>query len=99
MSARDIVVTQIGDHILHIPKGYVDLFLGYAGYVQIHALLPCLEPETTANTAEFHRVDPGKILTATLNAWASNYLDGKQLLEAHIGNSKFMRRQHRAQIK
>ena len=95
--AGAIIVRQIGSHVFHIPKGYISSFLGYAGYVQIHALLPCLDPETSENTEEFHRVDPGRILIATLNVWGSHYLEGEQLLKTHIENSQFVQGRHPAE--
>lgn len=86
-----MAVVEISGHTLRVPKGYVSSLMGYAGYLQIRALLPCLTPETTENAAEFHRNDPGRILVATLNAWDSHYLEGRQILNFHIADSQFVK--------
>lgn len=85
--AGRIVVRQIGDHTLYIPEGYISAFLGYSGYAQIHALLPCFLPETPENSAQFHTNTWGNILTATLSAWRPNELTGAQLLGVYVAQS------------
>ena len=87
--AGEVVVTQIGGHIFHIPQGYVSTFLGYAGYVQIQTLLPCLLPETPENTAEFHTNTWGKRVIATLSKWDYHNLTGAQWLGVLIQDSLF----------
>ena len=85
----EIVVKKLGDHVLYIPKGYLSSFLGYSGYVQIHALLPCLLPETSENTAAFHKTGMENILIANLSMWYYNNITGEQLLGVYIANSLY----------
>jgi hypothetical protein len=86
------IVTHLAGHTLTIPKGYVSSFMGYAGNVQIRALLPCLQPETAENTAEFHKTTYGRILTANLNPFSDNpYRVGQVLLDKKIELSAFAR--------
>lgn len=80
----EIVVKKLGDHVLYIPKGYVSSFLGYSGYVQIQALLPCFSPETDENTTEFHKASMENILIATLSMWNYRDLVGENLLGMYI---------------
>ena len=83
-----VVITKLAGHTLYIPKGYISSFVGYAGYVQIHALLPCLEPETNRNIREFNPLGYGRVLTANLDTWDSHYPEGKQILDSAIEDSK-----------
>lgn len=85
--AGEIVTKELDGRVFHIPKGYIDPFNGYAGYVSIHALLPDFGPETPANTKEFHTDTFGNIVSATLSHWTSDNLTGKKLLELYIDNS------------
>jgi hypothetical protein len=90
-NTAQVVVRTVGDRTLFIPHGYVSSFLGYAGYVQIHALLPCLQPETPENKAEFHKSATGGVLTATLSEWDNRYRVGQQWLDTHVKNSEFVK--------
>ena len=81
----EIIVKKLGDHVLYIPKGYLSSFLGYSGYVQIHALLPCLLPETDENAMKFQSMD--NILIATLSMWDYLNLTGEHLLGMYISES------------
>lgn len=83
-----MIITELAGHTLYIPKGYVSSFMGYAGHVQIHALLPCLEPETEENRQEFHPLGHGRVLIANLDAWDPHYLEGKRLLDAYVEESQ-----------
>ena len=63
------VTRTVGDVTLHIPQGYINTRDGYQGpmgYVNIHALLPCLVPEGSNNSSEFHQNTRGNVLTAIL---------------------------------
>ena len=84
-----IVIKKLGDHILYIPKGYLSSFLGYSGYVQIHALMPCLLPETSENAEEFHSDSMKNILIATLSMWDYHMLTYKNLLGLYISESLY----------
>jgi hypothetical protein len=88
-----VIVTQLGGHTLYIPKGYVSSFMGYAGNVQIQALLPCLLPETPENTAEFRVLHEKngfrRLLLATLSPLDEMpYQMGKAWLDIELKNSK-----------
>jgi hypothetical protein len=77
------VIVQVGDVTLHVPGNYIDRadgFQGKLGYLNIHALLPCLLPETSQNTAEFHKNTFGAMLTARISLWDVHDLTGAQLL-------------------
>ena len=93
-----VVVTKLAGHTLYIPKGYVSSFMGYAGYLEIHALLPCLLPETEANTNQFHQNTFGHVLRAVLNPFSdAPYRIGQNLLENHVKNSEYYLANHGAQ--
>jgi len=92
--ADAFTTTQIAGHTLYVPKSYESSFMGYAGNLQIRALLPCLDPETAENSAEFHRNDIGRIVVARLVAWEGHALEGQQLLDTHITNSQFVKERH-----
>ena len=83
----EIIVRKLGDHVLYIPKGYLSSFLGYSGYVQIHALLPCLLPETDENAMKFQSMD--NILIATLSMWDYLNLTGEHLLGLYMSQSLY----------
>ena len=90
----DTIVTHLGDHTLYIPKGYVSSIMGFAGTVEIHALLPCLLPETPESVAEFRAPLEGKgfgrILTADLTAYSDMpHRVGQALLDERIKLSAF----------
>jgi hypothetical protein len=66
----DVTVRKIGNYTLRIPPGYIHSMDGYQnsfGYIRIRALLPCLQPETTENTAEFHKNTLGHIIDVRLS--------------------------------
>ena len=83
----EIVVKKLGDHVLYIPKGYLSSFLGYSGYVQIHAFMPCLLPETDENAMKFQSMD--NILIATLSMWDYLNLTGEHLLGLYMSQSLY----------
>jgi hypothetical protein len=84
------IVTHLAGRTLTIPSGYVSSLMGYAGNVQIRALLPCLLPETSQNTAEFHKTTFGRVLTANLNPFSDNpYRVGQVQLDEIIKLSAF----------
>jgi hypothetical protein len=86
----DTIVTHLAGHTLAIPRGYVSSFIGYAGHVQIHALLPCLVPETAENASEFHKANYGRVLRANPNPFSdAPYRDGQALLDEKIRMSAF----------
>lgn len=88
----DVIITHLAGHTLYIPKGYVSSFIGYAGNVQIHTLLPCLVPETAENASDFHNTNYGRVLTANLNPFSdSPYRVGQVLLDEKIRMSAFAR--------
>lgn len=93
-----MVEVQIATHTLQIRAGYVSGFLGYTGYAQIHALLPCLLPEDKSNSPEFHKVGPGQVLIATLSQWKDSQIEGQALLDVYRGHTAFVRRSTSEQL-
>ena len=87
----DLVVTHLAGHTLYVPKGYINSLLGYADNIMIHALLPCLVPETDENAAEFRQASIGKRIEVRLTTWESHSLEGQQLLDTDIANSEFVK--------
>jgi hypothetical protein len=85
------VVKTLAGHTFFIPRGYVSSFLAYPGYVQIHALMPCLQPENAENSREFHNNTWGRKVIATLSSWDSHFPSNEKLLAIHIMNSSKMK--------
>lgn len=83
-AASDELTGTVGDVTLHVPRGYIDGADGYQqafDYVHLHALLPCLLPETEANQAEFHKNTIGPVMTLILSRWDDHDLTGQPLLD------------------
>jgi hypothetical protein len=86
-----IVTVHVGDHTLYVPGNYINRFDGFQfkmGYLHIHALLPCLLPETPDNAAEFHQNHWANVLDARLSVWDTHYLIGANLLAARMADNK-----------
>jgi hypothetical protein len=87
----------LGNYALSIPPGYVDGMDGYQGpfgYIHIRALLPCLEPETPANTTEFHKNTMGRVLDARLTLWTPPQRTGQELLDVFLEESEKAKQQY-----
>lgn len=90
-NATEDLVGTVGGVTLHVPRGYIDAADGYQrafGYIKLHALLPCLLPETAANRAEFHKNTIGPVMTLILSQWDQHNLTGQALLDALKDGSK-----------
>lgn len=78
------IVTHLAGHTLTIPKGYIDAFMGFAQNLMLKAALPCLEPKTPTNTADFAQYSMGRIVTINLNPFAdAPYRVGQDQLKMH----------------
>ena len=87
--ADAVVTKQVGGHTFYIPRGYLSNFLGYGGYFQVHALLPCLAPRTATNASEFDKNTLGNTVVATLSEAGPSDLTGAQLFGVYVADSLY----------
>jgi hypothetical protein len=80
-----VTTVRVDGFTLHVPQNYFNGFDGYqykSGYLSVRALLPCLEPETPENTAEFHKNTLGNTITLKISELGEHDLTGEPLLTA-----------------
>ncbi|HVZ08373.1 hypothetical protein [Rhodopila sp.] len=82
-SSAEVRTMRIGNLEFHVPVSYLDTWDGFQskmGYIRIKALLPCLEPKTPENAAEFEKHHLGDTIVISIDRIGPSELTG----DAHL---------------